>query len=86
MKIMSPANFVCVQIRVCQKDIVGRKLTKTVLLSKSGNINRSGDNKWVYEYTWDLKNGDGNMVAPGVYFYLVRVDGNNKTGKIVVIR
>ncbi len=47
---------------------------------------RSSDFKWVYEYIWDFKNGDGKMVAPGVYLYLLRVDGQTKTNKLVIIR
>ena len=50
------------------------------------NITRSSDNKWVYEYTWDLENGNGAHVAPGTYLCLVRADGETKTTKIVVIR
>jgi M6 family metalloprotease-like protein len=50
------------------------------------NIDRSADEKWVYEYTWNLTNGEGRHVAPGVYFYLMRIDGETKTGKAVIIR
>jgi hypothetical protein len=50
------------------------------------NLNRSSDAKWVYEFVWDLKNGDGAMVSPGVYLYLVRADGQTQSGKMVVIR
>jgi M6 family metalloprotease-like protein len=51
-------------------------------------INRNRDNnyKWVYEFDWDLKNGNGAHVAPGVYLILLRVDGETKTTKAVVIR
>jgi M6 family metalloprotease-like protein len=44
------------------------------------------DFRFVYEYVWDLKNGDGKMVAPGVYLVLARADGQSKSNKIVVIR
>jgi len=47
---------------------------------------RSTNDKFVYEFDWDLKNGDGAMVAPGVYLYLLRADGQTQTGKAVVIR
>jgi len=47
---------------------------------------RSSDLKWVYEFIWDLKNGSGEHVAPGTYLYLVRADGESKTGKAVIIR
>jgi M6 family metalloprotease-like protein len=60
-----------------------RKIDKN---SISLNTARSSDLKWVYEYDWDLKNGDGRMVAPGVYLYLIRVDGHTKSGKAVIIR
>lgn len=50
------------------------------------NITRSQDRKWVYEALWDLKNGDGAHVAPGVYLVLFRADGESKTVKTVVIR
>ena len=40
----------------------------------------------VYEYDWDLKNGNGAMVMPGVYLYLIRADGLHDSNKAVVIR
>ena len=48
--------------------------------------NRSTDYKFIYEYVWDLKNGDGAQVAPGVYLILVRADGQSGSTKAVIIR
>jgi hypothetical protein len=50
------------------------------------NRNDDTDYKFVYEFVWDLKNGDGAMVAPGVYLYLARADGLSKSNKAVIIR
>ena len=37
--------------------------------------------------SWDGKNHAGNLVAPGVYFYVVKdTQGNKSTGKIAVIK
>jgi len=47
---------------------------------------RSLDRKFVYEVDWDLKNGDGKMVAPGTYLIMARADGQKKTNKAVIIR
>ncbi|MFH1380073.1 MAG: M6 family metalloprotease domain-containing protein [bacterium] len=48
---------------------------------------KSSDNSWVYEYSWDGKNGEGDNVASGVYFYLLRVnDDKTKTGKLAIIK
>lgn len=35
---------------------------------------------------WDLKNTSGKRVATGIYLYLVEGDGQQTTGKLVVIR
>lgn len=50
------------------------------------NPNRLANDKWVYEFDWDLTNGAGAKVAPGVYLYLIRADGVTKSGKAVIIR
>ena len=71
-----------INIYTLSGDIV-RKIPKTdIQLS----VDRSADRKWVYEYIWDLKNGDGTDIAPGVYLYLVRADGEKKSSKAVIIR
>ena len=49
-------------------------------------LDRSSDNKFIYEYVWDLTNGDGAHVAPGMYLFLVRADGQSKSAKAVIIR
>ena len=39
-------------------------------------------NEW-----WDLKNGQGNEIAPGLYIYVVQTPGGDKKiGKFVVVR
>lgn len=35
---------------------------------------------------WDVKNGDGEAVASGVYLYRIQSSGSEKTGKLVIIR
>jgi len=63
------------------------QLVRKVTQSEVGlNLSRSSDLKWVYEFDWDGKNGDGIHVASGVYLYLVKVDGETKVGKAVFIR
>lgn len=49
-------------------------------------IGASSDAKWVYEFDWDGKDSGGAPVAPGVYIYRLRADGQIKTGKMVVER
>ena len=41
-----------------------------------------GDGK----YEWNVKNAQGEDVAPGVYIYVIDTGNNKKTGKIVIIR
>ena len=77
-----PANDYQINIYTLSGDLV-RKISKDAITL---NINRSSDQKWVYEFDWDLTNGDGAMVAPGVYLYLVRADGQSQTAKAVIIR
>src|SRR5262249_17803939 len=77
-----PASDFGITLYTLSGDLV-RKIGKNDV---SLNVDRSADDKWVYEYVWDLKNGDGQMVAPGVYLYLIRADGKSKSGKAVIIR
>jgi len=77
-----PANSYSINIYNLSADLVRKVSQDEITL----NINRSANNKWVYEFDWDLKNGDGAMVAPGVYIYLIRADGLTQTGKAVIIR
>lgn len=52
-----------------------------------GNVSAITTNKFVFEYDWDGRNGDGELVAPGVYLYRFKADDNVvKTGKLVIIR
>lgn len=77
-----PADDYQINIYTLAGEMV-RKVNKDAITL---NITRSADEKWVYEYDWDLKNGDGAHVAPGVYLYLIRADGHSKSNKAVIIR
>lgn len=77
-----PANDSQVNIYTLSGDLVRKVSSSEINL----NTDRSVDEKWVYEFDWDLTNGNGQHVAPGVYLYLVRADGQTKTNKLVVIR
>ncbi|MFA5974875.1 MAG: M6 family metalloprotease domain-containing protein [Elusimicrobiota bacterium] len=77
-----PANDYQINIYTLSGDLV-RKISKEEIAL---NIDRSDNLKWVYEFVWDLKNGDGALVAPGVYLYLVRADNKSKGAKAVIIR
>ena len=37
-------------------------------------------------FIWDLKNNDGKDVAAGIYVYFLESDGQERTGKIGIIR
>lgn len=77
-----PANDYQINIYTLSGDLVRKVSSGEMTL----NTDRSVDEKWVYEYDWDLTNGNGQHVAPGVYLWLVRADGQSATSKIVVIR
>ncbi len=77
-----PANDYQINIYTLSGDLV----RKVPLSDISLNTERSFNEKWVYEYVWDLKNGNGEFVAPGVYLYLIRADGESKSSKAVIIR
>lgn len=77
-----PANDYQINIYTLSGDLVRKVGQNDITL----NINRSDNDKWVYEFDWDLTNGNGAMVAPGVYLYLVRADGQSQTAKAVIIR
>ena len=77
-----PAKEYSINLYTLSADLV-RKIPKADITL---NITRSADYKWVYEYLWNLTNGDGAHVAPGVYLYLIRADGESKSGKAVIIR
>jgi M6 family metalloprotease-like protein len=82
MQLTRPANDFSFNIYTLSGDLVRKVGSSEITL----NLDRSGDNKWVYEFVWDLKNGDGQMVAPGVYLYLARADGKSQSNKAVIIR
>lgn len=77
-----PSNDYSINIYTPSGDLV-RKFGTTEI---HANPDRSADHKFVYEVDWDLKNGDGKMVAPGAYIILARADGMAKSNKAVVIR
>ncbi len=77
-----PAQDYSLNLYTLSADLV-RKVPKSDITL---NITRSADHKWVYEYLWNLTNSDGAHVAPGVYLYLIRADGETKSGKAVIIR
>ncbi len=77
-----PGTDYQVNIYTLSGDLV-RKVDKSEITL---NTDRSADQKWVYEFDWDMKNGDGRHVAPGVYLFLVRADGVSKSNKAVIIR
>ena len=82
MQFTRPASDYQINIYTLSGELV-RKVGKDDITL---NVDRSADDKWVYEFIWDLKNADGRMVAPGVYLYLGRADGKSKSGKAVIIR
>jgi M6 family metalloprotease-like protein len=71
-----------INIYTLSGDLV-RKINKDQIHYKSL---REDDFRFVYEYIWDLTNENGKHVAPGVYLYMIRADGESKSGKMVVIR
>jgi M6 family metalloprotease-like protein len=77
-----PAQDYSINIYTLSADLV-RKVNKSDITL---NILKSADLKWVYEYDWNLTNGNSAHVAPGVYLYMIRADGETKSGKAVVIR
>lgn len=38
------------------------------------------------EISWDLRNQDGEIVASGVYFYLLRSGDDYRVGKLIILR
>jgi M6 family metalloprotease-like protein len=82
IQLTRPANDLSIQIYTLNGDLVKKIGLSDVTL----NLNRSTNNQWVYEYVWDLTNGNGAMVAPGVYLYLLRADGSTQSNKAVIIR
>jgi M6 family metalloprotease-like protein len=82
MQLTRPASDYGFNIYTLSGDLVRRIGPSEITL----NLDRSADDKWVYEFVWDLTNGDGKMVAPGVYLYLARADGKTQSNKAVIIR
>ena len=77
-----PASDYQINIYTPSGDLVRKFGTQDI----RANGERSADQKFVYEVDWDLKNGDGKLVAPGAYLILTRADGQSKSSKAVVIR
>ncbi len=82
LQLTRPSSDYSVNIYTLSGDLVQQVKEDAIAL----NITRSQDRKWIYEFVWDLKNGDGQHVAPGVYLILVRADGETKRIKTVIIR
>ena len=81
-----PAQDYGINIYTLSADLVKKIGKDDIQLQVGTTTGRSADYKWVYEYVWDLTNGDGRHVAPGVYLYMIRADGESKSGKAVIIR
>lgn len=77
-----PAQDTSLNLYTLSGDLVRKVASSEISL----NTDRSADERWVYEFNWDLTNGNGQHVAPGVYLYLLRVDGQSQSNKLVVIR
>ncbi len=61
----------------------GNNLVKTLIEDEHQEEPEAG----YYDITWDGKNGQGETVATGVYFFLIETsDGKKEIGKIAVIR
>ncbi len=82
MQLSRPASDYGFNIYTLSGDLVRKIGSSDITL----NLDRSSDDKWVYEFVWDLTNGEGHMVAPGVYLYLGRADGKSQSNKAVIIR
>lgn len=82
-QLSKPANEYQINIYTLSGDLV-RKIGKEDIAFQL--LERSANEHFVYEYVWDLTNGDGAHVAPGVYLVLVRADGQSKSAKAVIIR
>ncbi len=72
-KLCEPAEA-SIQIYDAAYNFVRELMEPTIFLAQ--NVNTS----------WDGKNSDGEIVAPGVYFLVVRTDEKTATAKIVVTR
>ncbi|HVO33879.1 MAG TPA: M6 family metalloprotease domain-containing protein [Elusimicrobiota bacterium] len=83
VQLATPPNSLDLNIYTLSGDLV-RKISQTEIHHNTRDADANF--KFEYEYDWDLKNDDGRLVAPGVYLYLIRVDGQSQTGKAVIIR
>jgi M6 family metalloprotease-like protein len=81
-----PAHEYSINIYTLSGDLVKKIPQADIRTDCNGRSTCISDYKFVYEYDWDLKNADGRHVAPGVYLYLIRADGEKRTEKMVVIR
>jgi hypothetical protein len=83
-QVSKAANDYSINIYTLSGDLVRKVGKDEIAFQLLGN--RSTDYKFIYEYVWDLKNGDGAHVAPGVYLILTRADGQSASTKAVIIR
>ncbi len=71
-------NFVTFTNLVEQSDIV--------IATLSGKIVKHENDIGPDEWQWDVKNDDGDELAPGVYLYSINFPSGSTGGKVVVIR
>ncbi len=55
-------------------------------MSARMGIGGSSDYNFVYEFDWDGRDESGAPVAPGIYLYRLKADGQIKTGRMVIER
>ena len=61
--------------------------SEILIYSASGQfIRRLEDINAAGGVTWDLRTNAGNLAGSGVYIYLVRLNGEEKRGKFLVVK
>ncbi|MGH7739896.1 MAG: S8 family peptidase [bacterium] len=68
------------------EDAAGDMVLRKTFSASELNHNPSNPQYKSYYISWDGRNGDGNWVVPGVYFYRVSAGGVTGRNKIVVIQ
>ncbi len=61
--------------------------TKIRVFTLTGELVKEEELSWQYDWTWDVRNMNGEQLARGVYLWIVTNSaGERKTGKIAIIK
>ena len=54
--------------------------------AKVNTLYKGNKSKGMYQFVWNGKDGKGNHVVSGIYFFLFQTDNNTESQKIILLK